>query len=194
MEKLTDQTVLQLIKSPISTQQDRALNYLYESYFGMVESMILENSGNKEQVKDVFQDGIIVLFNMIRSENFVLTSQIKTLLYSICRKKWLMVIRKDKRQTPLANQHDFIPVEDDHFEKIVLTERKTMIVELFDKLGEECKKTLQLFYYEKQKMAKIAEILGLASEAVAKNKKSNCMKQMRKLVLNNPLYVKTLRP
>ncbi len=193
MEKLTDLTVVQLLQSESSSQQDRALNFLYNEFYGMVEAMILENSGDKEQVKDVFQDGVVVLFNMIRKNDFKLTSKLKTLIYSICRNKWLMVLRKDKRNTTLENKHEFIAVEDDHFEKIVLTEKKKLIVELLDKLGEECKETLRLFYYEKLKMSKIADLLGLASEAVAKNKKANCMKQMRKLVINNPFYQNALK-
>ena len=66
-----------------------------------------------------------------------------------------MVLRKNKKNTTLEDKHNFIAVEDDHFENIVLTEKKKLIVELLDKLGEECKKTLQLFYYEKMRMNKM---------------------------------------
>ena len=193
MEKLTDEKIVLLLQSGNSSQQDKALNHLYGEYYGMIESMILENSGNKEQVKDVFQDGIIVLFNMIQKSEFELRSKLKTLLYSICKKKWLMVIRKEKRNTAFEEKHEFIQVEEDHFEKIVLNEKKNLIVELLNNLSEECKQTLLMFYYEKLKMNKIAEMMGLASEAVAKNKKSNCMKQLRKIVANNPIYLSALK-
>ena len=193
MGKLKDVIVIQLLQSDKITKQDQALNFLYSEYYRMVEAMILKNSGTKEHVKDVFQDGVIVFYNMVRSEGFELKYKLSTLLCGICWKKWLMVLRKEKRIIPLENEYDFVSVAEDNFERIILTERKKLIVELLDKLNEECRKTLHLFYYERFRMSKIAKLLGLASEAVAKNKKSNCMKQLRKIVQGNPFYQQTLK-
>jgi DNA-directed RNA polymerase specialized sigma24 family protein len=62
------------------------LNRLYSTYFPMILQLVLNNNGNEDDAKDVFQESIIVLYNKVKSGNFELNSKLKTFLYSVCRR------------------------------------------------------------------------------------------------------------
>ena len=51
----------------------------------------------------------------------------------------------------------------------------------FENLGEQCKKVIQLFYYEEKKLDEILTILNYTNKDVLKSQKSRCMKQLKDL-------------
>ena len=66
-----------------------AIETIYKQHYNMVQSMILSNSGYPEDARDIFQEAMIVLYEKARSGSFELNSQLKTYLYSVCRRLWL---------------------------------------------------------------------------------------------------------
>lgn len=62
----------------------------------IVYEVVVKRGGTVEMGKDVFQQGLVVILEMARQSNFLLSSTFKTLLYEICRRIWL----KRKRDTP----------------------------------------------------------------------------------------------
>ena len=55
----------------------------------MVQAFILNNNGTYDDARDIFQEAMITLYEKAKSESFVLTSQIKTYIYSVCKRLWL---------------------------------------------------------------------------------------------------------
>ena len=182
MQHLPDDDIVKLLQSGEPALQENAFRYLYRQYYGLVESMVVQNSGAVHDVKDVFHDGLIVLFNNAKKEGFTLTSSLKTYLYSICRNIWLMKLRKTKKETPLQDQHQYIPVEGSIFDTLITNERKQLVANLLKNLSADCRRLIELFYFNKMKMAQIQKVFNLGSEQAAKNKKSLCMKKLRKMV------------
>ncbi len=148
----------------------------------------MTNSGTLEQAKDVFQDGIIVLFNRVRWGDFLLTGTLKGYLYTICRNLWLMKLRTAGREPTLESHHERIPLEDDLFKSLESTERQRLIAGLLGKLGEDCHHIFDLFYYQKLSMSKIMDAFGLGSEQAAKNKKAQCLGKLREMVMTSNFY------
>jgi RNA polymerase sigma factor (sigma-70 family) len=177
----SDQELLQLLQSGEPALQDNAFRYLYRQYYGLVESIVTQNNGNADDAKDVFHDGLIVLFNNVKKEGFHLSATLKTYLYSICRNLWLMKLRKGKKETPLQDHHEHIPLSENIFDTLLTNERKELVVRLLKKLGDDCRRLIELFYFHQMKMAKLMEVFQLGSEQAAKNKKSNCMKKLREM-------------
>jgi len=54
-----------------------------------------------------------------------------------------------------------------------------------------CKKILILFYYENRSMKEIAEIMNLANDKVAKNKKNRCLNKLRSLAQQSSIFKPT---
>lgn len=149
MNQLTDSAIISFLQSGKNLQQENAFRHLYRKYYGLIESLITSNSGTREDAADIFQDGLIVLFNNVKKGAFQSDSSLKTYLYSICRNLWLMKLRKGKRETPLSEQHEFVQVQEDHFNTLVFDEKKTLLLQLLKELNEDCQKILELFYYRK---------------------------------------------
>ena len=63
-----------------------SLERLYRDYFPMVLNMVVQHNGTEDEAKDVFQEAVIVLYDKVKQGGFELTSQLKTYLYSICRR------------------------------------------------------------------------------------------------------------
>lgn len=188
MQTYTDADLLEWLKSPDERVNDRALRYLYRELYGMIERMVLNNNGNEEAAADVFQDALITFYNQVRDKDLSLNCSIKTYVYSICRNLWLMRLRKQKRETPLQESHESVPVQESIFDHLVETEHSALVKEMLDQLGGDCQQILQYYYFERLRMNKIMQLMNLANEQVAKNKKSRCMKKLRELVDGQPLF------
>jgi RNA polymerase sigma factor (sigma-70 family) len=148
----------------------------------MVQSLIINNNGTAQEAKDIFQEAMIVLLEKARSGNFELNCQIKTYLYSVCRRLWLKKLQQNSRFTnEIENTVGTVPVEEDLEEH----ERRDAEFEIMEKaigsLGEPCKSLIEAFYIQKRNMQDIASQFGYTNADNAKNQKYKCLMRLKKL-------------
>ena len=193
MNQLSDEELLLGLSSKNKTEKDRALKQLYAQHYPVIADFIIKNNGDKNEAADIFQDAIIVFYEKIRLGQLELNCTIRTYIYSVCRNLWLNRLRSQKRLTSIDDEIIAIPIPPESLEAIDSNERNDLIVQLLEKLGEDCKKVLTHFYFERLKMNEIADRMNFASEQVAKNKKSGCMKKLKALVLQSPGLMNILK-
>lgn len=166
----------------ILNNSEDALNKLYTGYFPMILQFILNNNGDEDDAKDVYQEGIIVLYNKIKGGNFELSSKLKTYIYSVCRRIWLKKLAQKSRKTSnIADFEDVIAIEDDveqHEEKDQQFEK--MQAALLH-LGEPCKTIIQDFYINNLSMQDICEKFGYTNTDNAKTQKYKCLQRLKKI-------------
>ncbi|MGB3183639.1 MAG: sigma-70 family RNA polymerase sigma factor [Cyclobacteriaceae bacterium] len=182
---LSGNEILKGLSSGDQQTENRCLKQLYQEYYGLIEIFILKNNGSPDDAKDVFQDGIIVLYNKSRQEDFILTSSVKTYLYSVCRNIWIDRLRQSINRSRLLDLHEFDKVQEDDLKVLLENERSAVLMEHIDRLGPKCKTVLTLFYYDRKSMKEIALKMDMASEAVARNKKHSCLSRLRDMVSEN---------
>lgn len=184
---MTDKELLELIKSGTPDLVNQGLTELYKLNYQSVANYVLKNSGNKEDAQDVFQDGLIALYEQVRKGTFMERSTIKTYLFAICRNIWLKKLRKEAKHHDLGELDQTI-MDDTALavDQIICDEATSKMADLIDQLGGTCKKTLLLYYYEKKRMREIAELNGYANEQVAKNKKNKCLQKLREMAKKFP--------
>jgi len=158
------------------------LNRLYVTYFPMILQLVLNNSGNEDDAKDVFQESVIVLYNKVKSGNFELNSKLKTFIYSVSRRLWLKRLNAQNRTIRnIEDYSEFIPVEDDlerHEEK----DRQFEVMELaLSQLGEPCKTIIEDYYMQNKSMQEICEKFGYTNSDNAKTQKYKCLQRLKKL-------------
>jgi RNA polymerase sigma factor (sigma-70 family) len=141
---------------------------------------ITKNNGNKTDAEDVFQDTMLVLYKNVQQENFELTCSIKTYLYSIIRNLWLKELKKKNKSTSIHDYEKFVKVDDDETVLVEKNEQLNTIENAMQLLGENCRKILQLFYFEKHNMEQIAVELNYTNADNAKNQKYKCLQQLKK--------------
>lgn len=152
--------------------KDECLNWCYQK-FG------IEN----EAAIELFQSSVIIVYDNVQQGKLTeLTSSIKTYLFAICRNKALEYKRRLQKLSP----EEAIPTLEMHVneseEHDIYEQKLEVMSKALDILGDPCKKLLQLYYYQQQKMTEITEALGYKNADTAKNQKYKCMKRLQKLV------------
>ena len=67
----------------------------------LLRNHVLNNSGSDEDVSDVFQDTIIILYKQISEDNLNLTTDLKGYFFGIARNVWSAQLRKKQKTTEL---------------------------------------------------------------------------------------------
>jgi RNA polymerase sigma factor (sigma-70 family) len=172
----------QLLLRGLAENDTKAIETIYKDNFKMVQAFILNNSGSYDDARDIFQEAMITLYEKAKSESFVLTSQIKTYIYSVCRRLWLKRLQQMGRYVPQSEILDeTIAVEDD----IAIHEKRNADFAIMDRamnsLGEPCKSLLESYYLQKKGMHEIAADFGYTNADNAKNQKYKCLMRLKKL-------------
>jgi RNA polymerase sigma factor (sigma-70 family) len=176
----------------IGLKEKRAdcIRYLYREYFPLAKSIVEKNSGNYADAQDVFQDGIIVLYQKILSGPLTLNCSLKTFFFSICRNIWMQrldrkwrLLYQDDLVTESIEDYDAIPIEINE-EKL----EKTRLYQLhFLSLPADCQKILKLFI-SNASLKEISEHMGFKDVSYAKTRKYLCKNMLRKRILKDPRY------
>ncbi|MBS1497009.1 MAG: sigma-70 family RNA polymerase sigma factor [Bacteroidetes bacterium] len=148
----------------------------------MVQSLVLNNSGTVDDAADIFQELMILLFQKSKAGNLELHCQLKTFIYSICRRLWLKRLQQMQRfSAQNEGLEDTIPVE----EEIEVHEKKqndfTIMESAMAKIGEPCKSLLEAYYLQKKQMNEIADAFGYTNADNAKTQKYKCLVRLKKL-------------
>jgi len=166
------------------------LEYLYSSNIKAITSLILKNNGQVTDAEDILQDAIIVLYEKIKKGGFRLQSALSTYIYSVSKFIWLNQLRKNKR---VSHVSDFLFEEDksivgEEIQEIFHYDQEQFIGQLFEKVGDDCKKVLVMSIYHKAPMKEIAELMDYKNEQIARNKKTKCLGKLRAIVKDSPKY------
>jgi RNA polymerase sigma factor (sigma-70 family) len=166
----------------LAASDKKAIETIYRENFNMVQSLVINNNGSSDDAKDVFQEAMIVLYEKVRSGTFELNCQIKTYIYSVCRRLWLKRLQQLNRYFPQGESLELtVPVEDEIEEH----EKRNTEFEMMDKaissLGEPCKSLLEAYYLQKQNMQVIAVNFGYTNADNAKNQKYKCLMRLKKI-------------
>ena len=187
MKKPYEQKILDDLNSSDSGRNDRAFNKIYDLYHKKLERFIRNNGGVRQDSEDVFQEVLLVLFERVRKPGFVLDCSLSTFLIAIGKNMWLKKLKRARLHDQVIAQKlkQQAQVEEDGPEIYTSPETKERLMRLMSGLNEDCRKVLQLYYYERMNMSEIAKIMGYNSEQVAKNKKSRCIQALKQLIETN---------
>ena len=166
----------------LAKNDKKAVEAIYQENYNMVQSLIINNNGSSDDAKDIFQEAMIVLYEKVRSGSFELNCQIKTYVYSVCRRLWLKRLQQLNRYSaPLGDTEQVVAVE----EEIEGHEQRNAEFEMMEKainsLGEPCKSLLEAYYLQKQNMQVIAANFGYTNSDNAKNQKYKCLMRLKKI-------------
>ncbi len=172
----------QILLKGLANNEAKAVEAIYKDNFNMIQSFILNNNGTYDDARDIFQEAMIALYEKAKSESFVLTCQIKTYVYSVCRRLWLKRLQQLGKFVAQGEGFDeTVAVEED----LEIHQKKNADFEIMDRalnsLGEPCKSLLQSYYLQKKGMAEIASEFGYTNADNAKNQKYKCLIRLKKL-------------
>jgi len=183
-KRTSDKNIIEGIRK----QDGNILNWLYDNYFQIVKNYVIKNSGTVEDVSDVFQDSIIILYTQITGDNLNLTTDLKGYFFGIARNVWNAQLRKKRKTTgldidlpdELAHEETDAPM----FERIVSR--------AFQKLKPD-RQTILTLYSDGYTYEEIAVKMNLKNEIYARRKKYLSKEALIELVKEDPEYQEYLR-
>lgn len=187
MTPFTDEEIIVAIRAG-GRALENALRQLYTDarYKRLAEIAARRFNGNAEDVEDLFQEGLWLLFQKVEHGVFEERSALSTYFGSIVNN--ISLNRYTTQQRRSASLAGLLPMAEEAAtetdtlfwkEKIVLLDKATAALE------EKCKLVLE-YWAAGYSMKEIAELVGIKDEMAAKNKKKNCLNSLRKWMLQNP--------
>ena len=68
--------------------EERYVKYLYFRFQPKVLSFVLKNSGSEDEARDIYQDGVVSLYENIKTGKYRGEGSLAAYLFSICRFMW----------------------------------------------------------------------------------------------------------
>lgn len=170
----------------LKNNEQFAFEYLYKNNYPAVRQLVFQYKGSDDDAKDIFQEGMIALWNNIRSGSYQLRPDVKmsTYLIQICKLRWMDRLKKASSRYELRQESYQEPAQEAEVEiDWINREEQSEFQQQFAQLGERCQTLLKRFYFMKQSLQEIADFLSIG-EASAKNEKYRCMQRLKKIVLN----------
>ena len=172
----------QLLLKGLAGNDKNSIESIYRENYGTIQTFVLNNNGSVDDARDIFQEAMIVLYQKAGMDSFTLNCQIKTYLYSICRRLWLKRLQQlGKFSTQLENLEDIIPVEADVEEHEKRNDDFILMEQAMSKIGEPCKSLLDAYYLQKKNMQELAIEFGYTNADNAKTQKYKCLVRLKKI-------------
>ena len=159
-----------------------SIETIYRENYVTIQYFILNNNGSVDEARDIFQEAMVVLYEKSKDKNFSLNCQIKTYIYSVCRRLWLKRLQHLNKYTlQVESVEEIIPVEDEIEEHEKRNNDFIQMEQAMGKIGEPCKSLLDAYYIQKKSMLEIAASFGYTNADNAKTQKYKCLVRLKKL-------------
>ena len=163
-----------------------AYAFLVEKYKGLVYSLALKILNNREEAEEVSQDSFIKAYkNLAKFEG---KSKFSTWLYKITYRSCLDAIKKNSATYNITDINEItinqIAETESVLDGIERNERSEIINQCLQKLPEDERSILWLFYFKELSLKEIIEVTSL-SEANVKVKLHRARKHLLTIVQKN---------
>jgi len=162
---------------------DSVLEELFDKNRRSVASLVIRNNGTEDDVEDILQESLIVLWERIRKGTFEYQAKLSTFIYATAKNIWLRKLARQRREfTSTVETFDIPNGDSTPYEEMEENERVLAVEHAMEEIGNPCRDILLLYYWEEQTMEAIAVKLGFANADTVKSKKYQCKKALEKLV------------
>ena len=159
----------------------KVINTIYKENYGKVFNFIVKNKGQKEDVDDVFQKALLQLAVRYKKSPFTIKTTFQAYFFTVCKNLWRRELNLQKR---MVTNSKVVELVDDNTDIAMATleqERWELFSEYFEKLSENCRQVLSLFF-KKVGYAYIVEQFGYNTETVARQRVFKCKNRLKELI------------
>lgn len=189
MKSYTDDQILK----GILRHDNVVLAYIYKQYFYKVNAFVKKNNGSEDDVNDIFQEAIIIIYRKLKENDLLFENRsFEVYLFSVCRFLWLKEL--EKRRIDKVKLNDTLSFQDEIYDDDLVSvieknERYLLYQKHFRNISSDCQKILQLFF-EKVPIKQIAHIMGFKSEKYVKTRKFKCKELLIERIKQDVEYKK----
>lgn len=186
MKRLTEVEII----TGLRKRDNRVLQYIYKNSFNAVKQLVVHNAGSDSDAEDIFQEALIIIFKKLRDDDdFKLTANFTTYIYSIARLIWLKHLKQIKKIEidPLNRDME----ERIEFEEPLPVEDKDLRMAIYQRtlsqIPEDCQKILRLTA-EDVTSREIARRLGFRSEGYVRKRRHFCKEYLVNRIKDDAEY------
>jgi RNA polymerase sigma factor (sigma-70 family) len=182
---MDDQKIIDLLRTG---ESGLALNSLYK-HFPMIRKLIRSNGGNSKDAEDIFQEALIILIRKAKDQDFRLTAQLSTYLFSVCRFLWKDQLKQlsntqityDAATGMTGDAATYLTESEEAglYTEVEKENRAKLAEKVLQELKDRCREILLFFYQDRLSLKDIATRMGYNSENTAKNQKYKCLEAAR---------------
>lgn len=138
----------------------------------------------QQDALDIYQEVIIAFYENVTSGKLdKIKSSLRTYLFGIGKLLIFSQYQKGKRFSGLEIIPETEPVDVPNIDLLMeLDDRQQLMQAALKSLGENCRRLLLLYYYQRYSQESIMREMDYSNTDVVKSQKSRCMKALRKLV------------
>lgn len=175
----------EILENIAKGQDNEALSTLYRISLPKIRKYILSNSGREEDVKDIFQDTIVIFYRHVKTGKFREDGDIDAFLFHVARNLYITYATRYMKRNVKAEMAEETDTSENIVQQLIREEKQQLIQNLFEDLGSTCSKLLKLVTFQKLSMKEIAEQMGFSNENVAKTKNYKCRQRLAQLIKGN---------
>jgi RNA polymerase sigma factor (sigma-70 family) len=162
---------------------DHALVDLFHQNRKSIASLVIRNHGTENDVEDVLQEALVVLWERIHHGSFEYQAKLSTFIYATAKNIWFRYLSRHRRELSLSDEtFEVADKESTPLEELEENERVQAIQQAMEQIGNPCHDLLLLYYWEELSMEEIALRLDFANADTVKSKKYQCKKALERLV------------
>lgn len=168
----------------------KVVEEIYARFAGRIERFVCANNGDREDARDIFQEGLLAIARQGARPDFVLTCPFEAFLYMVCRGKWLNELKRRQREAvTISEAQGFADEQSAHaLSDALLAQdaRDQLFQSFFNRLSAGCRQILQLSWTGIS-MEEVATQLGI-SYNYARKRKSECTGQLTESIKASPEF------
>lgn len=130
------------------------IQYIYDRYFHGINKFIEKFGGSRDDALDVFQDGIIVIYEQMKSGDVKQIDNFRGYFFSICKFKWFNMIRNGKfDEFTTVDMEEILPAFEyqeisESWSDVIEKERRVKVYfNCFMELSSICQKMIRYVAY-----------------------------------------------
>ena len=196
MSRPTNYTDTELIEG-LAAGENAAIAEIYRLYQPILLKWMVSRGGEEIDAYDVFQEGILVLFEKAADPSFALTCKLSTYLFAVCKRIWFKKTQQRSntssldigKRTDEDNDEDLASYDEDidvHREKESNFDK---LEHSLDQLGSPCKELLRAFYIDDKSMQEIAAAFNYTNAENAKTQKYKCLNRLKKIFFSAKMVI-----
>lgn len=170
-------------------QTPDVVHHIFETFLPQVEAYVRNNSGTREDARDVFMYRVETVYRKIMAGELELTAAFSTYLFEVCKRYWLKNLRRNKYDAGVTPDNPLVSnrviEQDDAFGE--QTERHRLMAEKFALLQDDCRMVLSLSWHTELSMEDVAEAMNW-TYAYTRKRKHLCKEHLVNAVKADTRY------
>lgn len=182
---MTETTSNRYLQALINQNNDIIIE-IYERFYPETSRFVLQNRGNEDQAKDIFQESLLYLITLAQQKKLQINN-FEAYLFTISKNMWRRELEKQKKWVMNDKMVTLIDKDTDAAMFMIEQKQLELYTEKFGLISDNCKEILSLFFNDVP-YEQIIKELSYATINTARQRIFKCRNKLMKLIKSDPRF------